>query len=344
MSSPIQAPVWPTPPPPKKTPIGLVIIVAILASSLIVTLSAIVVYYATGDIGKGKGQQEADPPPASTSTAVADPDQSNQPSPRSRPTNQERLLPTTQGAWDSGNSVGQPDLNMTTRYVEAVIVNADKVWSAWMKGLGYPEPYVQYYIIQPGSDLNAPKCPALDPRTKQETTHYDSKFPNAFYCGAQSNGVDNGIIILPIESIARMWTGDILGTPVSDPAKVGDFAAASVVAHEFGHHVADELAEDIPGTQPPQGKNAELLADCFSGVWTTALYKDGNLEEGDIDEALNALHAVGDKSPNGRFPHGTAEERENAFRIGIYGLQTDPRGGVPANCIKVYWPGFGGPR
>jgi hypothetical protein len=244
---------------------------------------------------------------------------------------------------DSGNSIDQISLESVTAYAQAVITNADQVWSTWMIGRGYPEPYVTYNIIQPGNPLTVEeKCAVPIDQAGNTTRTIDSKFPNAFFCAGQSNGVDRGILILPVESLAKMWSGDILGNDVSNSGRVGDFAAGSVIAHEFGHHIQDELTEDTEIKAPP-GKNSELLADCFAGVWTTALYSQGNLEEGDLDEALNALSVMGDKTTNPKFPHGTAEERNEAFRYGIYGSQADPRGGVPATCIKQYWPNFTGP-
>lgn len=244
---------------------------------------------------------------------------------------------------DSGIDTGQVTLAGVTDYAIWVVRNADTIWSSWMTGRGYAEPYVHVFIVQPGQPLDAPDCGVSDPRRNNaSTTRFDSAFPNAFYCGAQHNGVDYGIIILPVESLAKMWSGEILGRAVSDPAKVGDFAAATVVAHEFGHHVQHEMAV-AASAKPPTGKNAELLADCFAGAWTTSLYQQGGLEEGDIDEALNALAAIGD-GPNPVQPHGTPAERDTAFRIGIYGTTSDPRGGVPANCITSYWPEFNGPQ
>ena len=81
----------------------------------------------------------------------------------------------------------------------------------------------------------------------------------------------------------------------------GDFAYAYVIAHEVGHHVQNQLG--ILGQAHQQmaryGQNTkqsneisvrlELQADFFAGVWA---YNDnklfGSLEDGDIEEALNA--------------------------------------------------------
>ena len=66
---------------------------------------------------------------------------------------------------------------------------------------------------------------------------------------------------------------------------------ACVLAHEFGHHIADELSVQLGVKAIPNGdKNNELLADCFAGVHAHALSlgTDGRLDPGDIDEALAA--------------------------------------------------------
>lgn len=116
----------------------------------------------------------------------------------------------------------------------------------------------------------------------------------------------------------------------------GDFAAAYVIAHEVGHHVQKQLgASDYVNQQRGRVSKAkqnelsvrlELQADFYAGVW--AHYADkwkGVLEEGDIDEALNAANAIGDdrlqKQAQGyvvpeSFTHGTSAQRKRWFLKG----------------------------
>jgi len=120
----------------------------------------------------------------------------------------------------------------------------------------------------------------------------------------------------------------------------GDFAYAYVIAHEVGHHVQNEL--DIIDQAHQQmnryGRNTkqsneisvrlELQADFFAGVWA---YNDnkmfGSLEDGDIEEALNAASKIGDdylqKQAYGRtmpetFNHGTSAQRSRWLKKGLY--------------------------
>jgi predicted metalloprotease len=235
---------------------------------------------------------------------------------------------------------GSPDPLSAYTFMAAVIDDADRVWTQWMLARGYQEPYVEWVIIRPDESYQAPDACALDQDGVQSAT-YTSDFPNAFYCDVpNSTGQDKGILVLPLNTFIKMWNGQILGN-FSEGA-VGDFAAAAVVAHEFGHHIARELESQVNYPYPTD-KNKELLADCFSGVWSNTLWQAGGLEDGDADEAMAALRAVGDDG-TGPDPHGTPAERELAFRIGIAGYDTDPRGGVPAMCIDKYWAGFPGPR
>jgi hypothetical protein len=123
----------------------------------------------------------------------------------------------------------------------------------------------------------------------------------------------------------------------------GDFAWAYVIAHEMGHHVqklvgtSDEV--DQRRSEHPDQANAlsvrlELQADCYAGVWAHAAYRAGELEAGDIDEALGAAAAVGDdrlqRAARGTidpdsFTHGTSEQRSRWFQTGY-------RSGRPADC------------
>ena len=117
----------------------------------------------------------------------------------------------------------------------------------------------------------------------------------------------------------------------------GDFAQAYVIAHEVGHHVQTLLgiSKQVRSAQRGLGKadaNAlsvrqELQADCFAGLWGNHADRSRQvLEQGDIEEALNAAAAIGDdrlqKQGQGyvvpeSFTHGSSEQRVEWFRKGI---------------------------
>jgi predicted metalloprotease len=119
-------------------------------------------------------------------------------------------------------------------------------------------------------------------------------------------------------------------------AQGGDFATAYVIAHEIGHHVQTLLGTSAKMRQMQEGKSEaeanklsvalELQADFYAGVWTHYNQKMNNfLEEGDIDEALSAAHAVGDDAIQSKiqghivpesFTHGTSEQRKAWFMKG----------------------------
>lgn len=117
----------------------------------------------------------------------------------------------------------------------------------------------------------------------------------------------------------------------------GDFAQAYVIAHEIGHHVQNLLgiADKVDTLRSRVGENQgnrlsvllELQADCLAGVW--AYHADRSrriLEQGDIEEALNAASAIGDDRLQRRsrgyvtpdsFTHGSSAQRVYWFRQGI---------------------------
>ena len=85
----------------------------------------------------------------------------------------------------------------------------------------------------------------------------------------------------------------------------GDFAQAYVVAHEVGHHVqrlmgVTDKVDGMRGRVSQVQMNAlsvrvELQADCLAGVWTHHSQKGkGWLEQGDVQEAMNAAARIGD--------------------------------------------------
>lgn len=126
----------------------------------------------------------------------------------------------------------------------------------------------------------------------------------------------------------------------------GDFAQAYVIAHEVGHHVqtllgvSQQMQSARQRGAKMEGDNGllvrqELQADCFAGVWAYhAQQRHDWLEEGDLEEALNAANAIGDdnlqKRSQGRvvpdaFTHGTSAQRVRWFRDGF-------EHGDPARC------------
>jgi predicted metalloprotease len=117
----------------------------------------------------------------------------------------------------------------------------------------------------------------------------------------------------------------------------GDFAQAYVIAHEVGHHVQTLLgiSERVQAQRRRLGQaegNAlsvrqELQADCLAGIWAHHANQARQvLEEGDIEEALNAAAAIGDDRLQRRgqgevvpesFTHGSSAQRVRWFRRGL---------------------------
>ena len=143
-----------------------------------------------------------------------------------------------------------------------------------------------------------------------------------FYCPAdQKVYIDLGFY----ETLRRQ-----LGAP-------GDFAQAYVIAHEVGHHVQNlmgvsEKVQQMRGRVSPAEYNQlsvrlELQADCLAGVWAHHAQNARQiLEQGDVEEAMNAAAKIGDDAlqrSSGRavvpesFTHGTSAQRQRWFHNGL---------------------------
>lgn len=125
----------------------------------------------------------------------------------------------------------------------------------------------------------------------------------------------------------------------------GDFAQAYVIAHEVGHHVQNLLgiSDKVHALQSRVDRvkanqlsvRLELQADCFAGIWANHADRSRHiLEEGDVEEALNAASQIGDDRLQSQakgyvvpesFTHGSSAQRVRWFKRGI---QT----GNPAQC------------
>jgi len=143
-----------------------------------------------------------------------------------------------------------------------------------------------------------------------------------FYCpGDQKVYIDLGFY----ETLTRR-----LGAP-------GDFAQAYVIAHEVGHHVQNLLGisgkmDRLRGRVSQAEYNAlsvrlELQADCFAGLWAQKAQTARQiLEQGDVEEAMNAAARIGDDAlqrggggavvPES-FTHGTSAQRQRWFDTGF---------------------------
>jgi len=121
----------------------------------------------------------------------------------------------------------------------------------------------------------------------------------------------------------------------------GDFAQAYVVAHEVGHHVQNLLGT-MGKVQSQRQRMSErqynrlsvrleLQADCYAGIWARQSQQaKGWLEQGDVEEGLNAASQIGDDTMQMRsegtvvpdaFTHGSSKQRVHWFRVGMESRQ-----------------------
>jgi len=127
---------------------------------------------------------------------------------------------------------------------------------------------------------------------------------------------------------------DTLRTKLGAP---GDFAQAYVIAHEVGHHVQNLMGitgriDGMRGRVSEAQQNAlsvrlELQADCFAGLWANRANQARQiLEQGDIEQALNAASQIGDDTLQRKsrgtvvpesFTHGSSEQRVRWFKRGV---------------------------
>ncbi|MEA2112186.1 MAG: neutral zinc metallopeptidase [Campylobacterota bacterium] len=197
----------------------------------------------------------------------------------------------------------------SAEFISAVLAQTEDIWGQQFAQLGgtYKEPKL-----------------VLFRQSVQSACGYASAQVGPFYCPAdQKVYLDLGFF-------------DELSQRHDAP---GDFAQAYVVAHEIGHHVQNlvgTLNKSHKAKQLAQGDEkkanaiqvkVELQADCYAGVWAHHINAKGNIiEQGDIEEALNAASAIGDdtlqKKAHGHvvpdsFTHGSSAQRMQWFDRGF---------------------------
>ena len=191
--------------------------------------------------------------------------------------------------------------------IDALISNNEDVWTKIFQenGMTYKEPTVVLF-----TDAVNTKCGSA------------TSASGPFYC--------------PADQQVYMDLGFFEELKTRFGAEGGDFATAYVLAHEIGHHVQTLLGTSAKMRQMQQGKSQaeanklsvalELQADFYAGLWTHYNQRMTSfLEDGDIEEALSAAHAVGDDAIQSKmqghivpesFTHGTSAQRKYWFMKG----------------------------
>ena len=179
------------------------------------------------------------------------------------------------------------DYEEYTATLEQVIASLEEYWSTALPeafGVRYSSPS-RYSYYRPGEGAG-PRCGREQAPPK-----------NAFYCP---------------EGDFIAW--DETGLMIPYYVQAGDFAAAFVLAHEFGHAMQARLPR-----QERLTVLSELQADCFAGAWARSVQEQGVLEAGDLDEATLAVFSARDV-PGTPFTdpaaHGSGFERTRAFADG----------------------------
>jgi uncharacterized protein len=207
-------------------------------------------------------------------------------------------------------SRGRTETTRVEDYLLEVLRSVDRYWTRTLEAAGRPEPRVAYVWVEPGDILRTGCGVAAD----------DSA---AFYCPSDDT------VYVAVVLASRLWRGiasDFPGERAGYGHAVGDFGLAYVVAHEYAHNVQQELGLY---TQSPRlgAEPFELQADCMAGLWGNSVYREGRIQQSDIQEALSTAAAAGDFDYGNVQHHGTPDQRRAAWLDGF-------RSGDPAVCAR----------
>jgi predicted metalloprotease len=201
------------------------------------------------------------------------------------------------------------------QFLTAVTRDVDGYWTRVFKDAGLPEPRVSYAWI-PAGRAAASACGEETGTAAGGAAAYCAGDDTIYISEAFATQIYDG-------TLDQALPGSAQGYGRAD----GDFAVAYMVAHEYGHQIQDELGLfDRYGSALPT-MAFELQADCYAGTWAKSADRENRLEDGDIQEALDAALAVGDFDTADPGHHGTPEQREQAWTTGF-------DAGDPSACYR----------
>lgn len=218
----------------------------------------------------------------------------------------EQVAPRDDGYSNPTQTTSQPKDEMG-QFVSVVLADTEDTWNPLFR--------------QMGRNYREPKL-VLFENAVQSACGYTSSAVGPFYCPPDQK------VYLDLSFFRDLKNK--LGAP-------GDFAQAYVIAHEVGHHVQNlmgistrvrNLQNRVGQVQANQlSVRLELQADCFAGIWAHHAQRQRQIiEQGDVQEAIDAAASIGDDRLQRRskgyvvpesFTHGSSAQRVKWFKTGI---------------------------
>jgi predicted metalloprotease len=201
------------------------------------------------------------------------------------------------------------------QFLTAVTKDVDTYWTGVFEESGLPEPRVTYNWI-PAGQTAASACGDGSGTLGDSAAAYCLADDTIYISQQFASDIYNGALDYALPGSAQGYGGTM-----------GDFSVAYIVAHEYGHQIQDELGlyQQYGATLPTMA--FELQADCYAGSWAASADEENRLDEGDLQEALDAALAVGDFDGGSPGHHGTPEQREAAWYSGF-------QSGDPSSCSE----------
>jgi uncharacterized protein len=194
-----------------------------------------------------------------------------------------------------------------SQFVSVILASTEDVWGKMFSGSGQQYPAPKLVLFSDGIE---------------SACGMNSSATGPFYCPGDQK------VYLDLSFLSELQKMGVSG----------DFAVAYVIAHEIGHHIQNVIGNErklrqLQGQASSQEQvNAlsvlmELQADCYAGVWANHAHNQRQiLEQGDVEEGLNAAASIGDDrmqkmagrrvNPDG-FTHGSSQQRVQWFRTGM---------------------------
>ncbi|MGD9712541.1 MAG: neutral zinc metallopeptidase [Thermomicrobiales bacterium] len=202
-----------------------------------------------------------------------------------------RLVQDQNGVWRWFFGRSREFVEQTIAYYSPTVPNTPHTGESWIdESINDVSSYWDTFFQAEPQRYDDPRVVVFDQATSTGCGVIDPLVDGPLYCGRDESVYLNVFFLQVVSN------------------DYGPLVATIVIAHEYAHHVQNELVLNTSSILA-----SELQADCLAGAWARDYATRFHLAEADIVAAMNLMILIG-----GDVDHGLGSQRVKEFLVGFY--------------------------